>query len=169
MTDINWLYAARQAADRLTDMWPGKLALGTGFSAVLALLGVDHVIFGIMVAALTGEMASRFAVGCKRHRSLCRELQRGLARYTCYGLFLLMTVGVDVSLRRALGFSLPVTDIFMVYLILTDCASIIGNLAYLGVNVPRPLRILVAGGREKVEKTLESVVDDAGDFGKRGE
>ena len=58
MTDINWLYAARQAADRLTDMWPGKLALGTGFSAVLALLGVDHVIFGIMVAALTGEKAS---------------------------------------------------------------------------------------------------------------
>ena len=168
MTDINWLHAVQHYGNRLADMWPGKLAVGTGFSALLSLLGVDHVIFGIMLAALTGEMLSRIAVGCKRGRSLCRGLQRGLVRYTCYGLFLLMAVGVDISLRRALGFSLPVTDIFMLYLILTDCASIIGHLTWLGVNVPRPLRVLVMGSRERMEETLESVVDDPSAPGQRG-
>lgn len=70
-----------------------------------------------------------------------------------------MAVGVDISLRRALGFALPVTDVFMAYLVLTDCASIIGHLVWLGVPVPPLLVVLVTGGRTRLEKTVEDAVE----------
>ena len=110
-------------------------------------------------AKITALCASLIIVHCKRGKSLCRGLHHGLVRYSCYFFFLLMAVGVDISLRRALGFALPVTDVFMAYLVLTDCASIIGHLVWLGVPVPPLLVVLVTGGRTRLEKTVEDAVE----------
>lgn len=148
MNDINWLHAIHYYCDRLLELWPGKVALG-----------IDHVLFGVLLASVMGEMLTRIIVHCKRGKSLCRGLHHGLVRYSCYFFFLLMAVGVDISLRRALGFALPVTDVFMAYLVLTDCASIIGHLVWLGVPVPPLLVVLVTGGRTRLEKTVEDAVE----------
>ena len=159
MNDINWLHAIHYYCDRLLELWPGKVALGTALAAVPAALGIDHVLFGVLLASVMGEMLTRIIVHCKRGKSLCRGLHHGLVRYSCYFFFLLMAVGVDISLRRALGFALPVTDVFMAYLVLTDCASIIGHLVWLGVPVPPLLVVLVTGGRTRLEKTVEDAVE----------
>ena len=159
MNDINWLHAIHYYCDRLLELWPGKVALGTALAAVLTALGIDHVLFGVLLASVMGEMLTRIIVHCKRGKSLCRGLHHGLVRYSCYFFFLLMAVGVDISLRRALGFALPVTDVFMAYLVLTDCASIIGHLVWLGVPVPPLLVVLVTGGRTRLEKTVEDAVE----------
>lgn len=159
MNDINWLHAIHYSCDRLLELWPGKVALGTALAAVLTALGIDHVLFGVLLASVMGEMMTRIIVHCKRGKSLCRGLHHGLVRYSCYFFFLLMAVGVDISLRRALGFALPVTDVFMAYLVLTDCASIIGHLVWLGVPVPPLLVVLVTGGRTRLEKTVEDAVE----------
>ena len=160
MNDINWLHAIHYYCDRLLELWPGKVALGTALAAVLTALGIDHVLFGVLLASVMGEMLTRIIVHCKRGKSLCRGLHHGLVRYSCYFFFLLMAVGVDISLRRALGFALPVTDVFMAYLVLTDCASIIGHLVWLGVPVPPLLVVLVTGSRTRLEKTVEDAVED---------
>jgi len=159
VNDINWLHAIHYYCDRLLEMWPGKVALGTALAAALTALGIDHVLFGVLLASIMGEMLTRIIVHCKRGKSLCRGLHHGLVRYSCYFFFLLMAVGVDISLRRALGFALPVTDVFMAYLVLTDCASIIGHLVWLGVPVPPLLVVLVTGGRTRLEKTVEDAVE----------
>lgn len=159
MNDINWLHAIHYYCDRLLELWPGKVALGTALAAVLTALGIDHVLFGVLLASVMGEMLTRIIVHCKRGKSLCRGLHHGMVRYSCYFFFLLMAVGVDISLRRALGFALPVTDVFMAYLVLTDCASIIGHLVWLGVPVPPLLVVLVTGGRTRLEKTVEDAVE----------
>ena len=159
MNDINWLHAIHYYCDRLLELWPGKVALGTALAAVLTALGIDHVLFGVLLASVMGEMLTRIIVHCKRGKSLCRGLHHGLVRYSCYFFFLLMAVGVDISLRRALGFALPVTDVFMAYLVLTDCASIIGHMVWLGVPVPPLLVVLVTGGRTRLEKTVEEAVE----------
>ena len=159
MNDINWLHAIHYYCDRLLELWPGKVALGTALAAILTALGIDHVLFGVLLASVMGEMLTRIIVHCKRGKSLCRGLHHGLVRYSCYFFFLLIAVGVDISLRRALGFALPVTDVFMAYLVLTDCASIIGHLVWLGVPVPPLLVVLVTGGRTRLEKTVEDAVE----------
>ena len=159
MNDINWLHAIHYYCDRLLELWPGKVALGTALAAILTALGIDHVLFGVLLASVMGEMLTRIIVHCKRGKSLCRGLHHGLVRYSCYFFFLLMAVGVDISLRRALGFAPPVTDVFMAYLVLTDCASIIGHLVWLGVPVPPLLVVLVTGGRTRLEKTVEDAVE----------
>ena len=159
MNDINWLHAIHYYCDRLLELWPGKVALGTALAAILTALGIDHVLFGVLLASVMGEMLTRIIVHCKRGKSLCRGLHHGLVRYSCYFFFLLMAVGVDISLRRALGFALPVTDVFMAYLVLTDCASIIGHLVWLGVPLPPRLVVLVTRRRTRQEKTLEEALE----------
>lgn len=43
MNDINWLHAIHYYCDRLLELWPGKVALGTALAAILTALGIDHV------------------------------------------------------------------------------------------------------------------------------
>lgn len=114
------------------------------------------------------EMLSRLLVGFKRRHSVCRELNRGMVRYLVYGGCLLMAVAVDVSLRRALGFSIPVVDVFMAYLILTDCSSIVGNAIRIGLPVPPLLVTLVFGGKTRVEKAILHAVDMPEKSGENG-
>ena len=160
MTDINWPEAFAYYSARLADMWPGKVAVGTALSSLCLLLGMDEVLFYVLLATLTGEMLTRIAVHCKRNKSLCRGLQHGLARYICYGLFLLMAVAVQMAFQRAVGVGLPIVDIFMAYLILTDCASVIGHLYVLGIPVPGILKTLVVGGRRRLEHAVREAVHD---------
>ena len=162
MNDVNWLHAISYYIDRLLEMWPGKMALGSALAAALTALGIDHVLFGVLLASVVGEMITRIIVHCKRGKSLCRGLHHGLVRYSCYFFFLLMAVGVDIALRRSLGIALPVTDVFTAYLILTDFASITGHLIYLGVPVPPLLVTIVTSGKAHLEKTVEHALDRHG-------
>ena len=56
MNDINWLHAIHYYCDRLLELWPGKVALGTALAAILTALGIDHVLFGVLLASVMGEM-----------------------------------------------------------------------------------------------------------------
>ena len=58
MTDINWPEAFAYYSARLADMWPGKVAVGTALSSLCLLLGMDEVLFYVLLAKLTGEMLS---------------------------------------------------------------------------------------------------------------
>ena len=78
MNDINWLHAISYYTDRLLEMWPGKVALGSALAATLTALGIDHVLFGVLMASVVGEMITRIIVHCKRGKSLCRGLHHGL-------------------------------------------------------------------------------------------
>ena len=71
MNDINWLHAIHYYCDRLLELWPGKVALGTALAAILTALGIDHVLFGVLLASVMGEMLTRIIVHCKRGKSLC--------------------------------------------------------------------------------------------------
>ena len=83
MNDINWLHAIHYYCDRLLELWPGKVALGTALAAILTALGIDHVLFGVLLASVMGEMLTRIIVHCKRGKSLCRGLHHGLRVCGC--------------------------------------------------------------------------------------
>lgn len=69
MNDINWLHAIHYYCDRLLELWPGKVALGTALAAILTALGIDHVLFGVLLASVMGEMLTRIIVHCKRAKA----------------------------------------------------------------------------------------------------
>ena len=125
MTDPRWGEAFGYAASRLADYWPDKLAIGAAFTGLCACWAWTRPGY-LCFAMLTLDMTTRVAVHCKRNRPLCRGLKRGIPRYICYLLFILLAWAVQFAVERALGARLPVVDLIMAYLVLTDCASVIG-------------------------------------------
>lgn len=158
MNDINWIRSLDNNFEQLEHYFAEKLVFGTAISAACAALGVDLVLFYVLAIALTGETLARVAVACKRNRGLCRGLQQGIVRYICYGIFLIVAIALQVSFKRSLGLALPIADIFMCYLIFTDCSSILGHLQALGVHIPKGLRFLVVDGRHRIEHKIEDFV-----------
>lgn len=166
MNDINWIRSLDTNFENLEQWFAQKLAFGAAVSAICVALGVDLLLFYVLLGALTGETIARAAVACRRNRGLCRGLQRGIMRYICYGIFLLIAVALQVAFKRSLGLAIPVADIFMCYLILTDCSSILGHLHALGVPIPKALRFMVVESRHKMEHTIEHITHK--DKGKSG-
>lgn len=154
MTDPRWGDAFASAFAQLTALWPDKVAVGAAISGVCALMETDVALAYICFGMLTGDMTARVAVCCKRNRPLCRGLKRALPRYVCYLIFIVMAWAAQVAFQRGLHVGLPIVDIMLAYLILTDTASIIGHLHYLGVPVPPVLKWLVFGGRERLKNRV---------------
>ena len=167
MTDPRWGEAFAYAASRLADYWPDKLAIGAAFTGLCAMLGMDAPLAYLCFGMLTLDMTTRVAVHCKRDRPLCRGLKRGIPRYICYLLFILLAWAVQFAVERALGARLPIVDLIMAYLVLTDCASVIGHLHYLGVPVPGILKSLVLGGRRKIESQVQNITETGDGPGER--
>lgn len=157
MNDINWIRSLDNNFADLEQWFAAKLFLGSCVSACCAVFGMDLLLFYFLLGALFVETATRALLSCRRGRGLCRGLQRGITRYICYGAFLFMAIALQVAFKRSLGLAVPLADIFMCYLILTDCASILGHLSALGVPIPKGLRFMIAGGKRKIEDRIESV------------
>lgn len=157
MNDINWIRSLDSNFADLEQWFAGKLFLGTCVSAACGMLGIDLLLFYFLVGALTTESIVRAILSCRRNRGLCRGLQRGITRYICYGAFLFMAMSLQVAFKRSLGLAIPVADIFMCYLIITDCSSILGHLHALGVPIPRGLRFMIVGGKKRIENRIEAI------------
>lgn len=162
MTDPRWSEAFGHAGACLAAYWPDKLALGAVVTGLCAMLGMDAPLAYLCFGMLTLDMATRVAVHCKRDRPLCRGLKRGIPRYICYLLCILLAWAVQFAIERSLGARLPVVDLIMAYLVLTDCASVIGHLHYLGMPVPGVLKALVLGGRRGIERRVTAAVNPHG-------
>lgn len=157
MNDINWIRSLDNNFADLEQWFAAKLFLGSCISACCAVFGIDLLLFYFLLGALTVEAVARSILSCRRNRGLCRGLQRGITRYICYGAFLFMAIALQVAFKRSLGLAIPVADIFMCYLIITDCASILGHLNALGVPIPKGLRFMIVGGKRKIERKIEEI------------
>ncbi|WP_298034487.1 phage holin family protein [uncultured Desulfovibrio sp.] len=167
MTDPRWVEAFGVAVSRLADYWPGKMVIGSAITGACATLHMDAPLAYLCFGMLTLDMTTRVAVHCKRDRPLCRGLKRGIPRYICYLLCILLAWAAQFAVERALGVRLPVVDLIMAYLVLTDCASVIGHLHYLGVPVPGILKTLVLGGRRKIESQVQNITETGDGPGER--
>lgn len=159
VTDPHWIESAVAMLTGLAQEWQGKMALGAIVTSICELMHIDEVLLYICFFMLTADMISRTIVLTKRDRSMCRGLKRAIPRYCFYLLFIILAWTVQFAVFRSLNVDIPVTNLVIAYLILTDCASVIGHLVYLGVPVPALIKTIVVGSKKKVEKTAKTALD----------
>lgn len=163
MSDPNWTNAMSEGWWNLIEFWPSKAAIGTFVAGVCAFFGMEQTLACLCFGTLTFDMIFRLIILAKRQKPICHGLKRGIPRYVFYMMFIVMSWVVQVTLGLSLGISLPVVDIMLAYLILTDMASIIGNMYYLGMPVPHFLPALLQGGKKKIDRVVNTAVDGTPD------
>ena len=75
------------------------------------------------------------------------------SKFPAYCLYLLIVGVVNASLSRSFGgFDMPLLNLFIAYLIITDAVSVIAHMQRLGIPVPDLLRRVLLRSKRKVER-----------------
>ena len=144
----------------LTDMWPGKLACGALLTAAASFLDTDRALVLLVIGAMCVDLFFGLWVAFRRHRFRCGILARGVAKFPCYAFYILLVQACEYSLEASTGATLPGVEIFLAYLLLTDCVSILAHCAQLGFPVPGLLRGMIEGSKTRVEGIARRVFAD---------
>ncbi len=152
--------------DGFIDYWAGlwaaweiKASLGMAFAAVCSFFDVDERMIAFLCLAVTADFLLGVADAVKRDRFKCRAVEYGLLKIVYYVVYI-GTVGlVNVSLSISLGYHLPLLDLFISYLIATDCISITAHLRSMGVPVPPLLVAILKKTKKRAEKNTNKVLD----------
>lgn len=111
------------------------------------------------------DFAFGLADAVRRRHFRCRMLAHGALKFPAYCLYLLIVGVVNASLSRSFGgFDMPLLNLFIAYLIITDAVSVIAHMQRLGIPVPDLLRRVLLRSKRKVERRVDEAVggdDDA--------
>lgn len=84
-------------------------------------------------------------------------LVRGVVKFPMYVLYLFLVASLDHSAERIFKTSLPIVELFCLYLLSGEVYSIARHLRYLGFKVPEPLLWLTFGFKKKTEDVMKDV------------
>lgn len=157
---INPLEGLQNYTRSLSDMWQQKLAMGAIVTWLSEWIGADAALLGIMLLALCLDFALGVYVAVKRGKFRCYTLTRGVAKLPCYCFYLLVVDTAVYALTVSTGFELPLLNMFVAYLVLTDAASIIAHMRVLGLPMPKLLALIVNSSQHKIEHTVSSALGE---------
>ncbi len=121
----------------LLALWPEKAVIGSCVAGAVSLFGGDAYLLWMLGAMLVADFAFGLADAVRRRHFRCRMLAHGALKFPAYCLYLLIVGVVNASLSRSFGgFDMPLLNLFIAYLIITDAVSVIAHMQRLGIPVP---------------------------------
>ena len=109
----------------LLAFWPEKAVIGSCVAGVVSLFGGAAYLLWMLGAMLVADFAFGLADAVRRRHFRCRMLAHGALKFPAYCLYLLIVGVVNASLSRSFGgFDMPLLNLFIAYLIITDAVSV---------------------------------------------
>ena len=140
--------------------WEVKALVATAFAAACSFLDIDQRIAAILCAAVIADFLCGVLDACKRGRFRCRAVIYGTTKIFWYIVYIGIVSAINQTVSYSVGMRLPLLDLFMSYLVASDCVSVTGHLQSLGVPVPPLLRMIVGKAKKNVEEKVSQVLDD---------
>lgn len=124
----------------------------------------DLVLLNLLFKLMILDLAIGVWDACKNRRWEPRIfLVRGMIKFPMYALYIFLVATLDHTAERILDKSVPIVELFCLYLLSGEVYSISKHLKYLGFKVPEPLLWLSFGFKKKAEnkiKDLSGVKDE---------
>ena len=139
--------------------WEFKAVTGTAFAAVCSFLDIDQRIAIILCIAIAADFFLGMLDAQKRKRFRCRAVAFGMTKIFWYIVYIGIVSAISQTVSFSIGYRLPLLDLFMSYLVASDCVSITGHLQSLGVPVPPLLRYIVRFTKKHTEKQIHDVLE----------
>ena len=153
--------------DGLPEAWAGlwaaweiKAAAGTLFAGVCSILDIDEKMLTCVCIALAGDFLLGMLDAFKRGRFRCRAVAFGVTKIFWYGMFITIMALLNRSFGMAVGLRLPLLDLFVAYLVASDCVSMTGHLHSMGVSVPPLLTAIAYKIRKTAERKAKKIIDE---------
>lgn len=144
----------------IATLWAEKICISTLITGFVGVFGGDAVLLWFLGAVWVADFALGLLDALQRGHFRCRALARGVLKAPAYCLYLLLVGVVNVSLARSTGMDMPLLNLFVAYLIITDVVSIMAHLQRMGIPVPVLLQRIVIRSRVKIEKKVSTALDD---------
>lgn len=152
----NFSYYSQQ----LLDMWPQKIALSGAISAVCGFFYADAILLWIWLGAVCADFFFGAVYGITTEGCLsCIKLRKGVAKIVAYLVYILIAGLAGVTLTRATGVPVPLLNLFIAYMTLTEFKSVLKNLELLGWKTPPLIDLIIHKSTSKIEKTVEKTID----------
>jgi toxin secretion/phage lysis holin len=143
--------------------WEVKAAAGTAFAALCSFLDMDQRIAFILCIAIAADFFLGMLDAAKRGRFRCRAVVFGTTKIFWYIIYIGIVSAINQTISYSLSYRFPLLDLFMSYLVASDCVSITGHLQSLGVPVPALLKYIVKGTHKNTSKKIKKIVDSIAD------
>lgn len=141
--------------------WEIKAGLGTVFAAFCSFLDIDEKMLSFVCVALVGDFILGMIDAFRRNHFRCRVVAFGMTKIFWYIVYLTIVGLLNRAFSEAITIRLPLLDLFVAYLVASDCISMTGHLHSMGVPVPPLLTAIAYKIRKKSEKSLKKIIDDA--------
>lgn len=142
--------------------WEIKASAGAAFAAVCSFLDIDQRMVFFLCLAVIIDFFCGILDAIKRKRFRCRAVAFGMTKIWWYIIYLGIVSVINQTLSQAaFGFRMPLLDLFVAYLVASDCVSITGHLQSMGVPVPPLLKNIATWSKKAAEKKTENILDKA--------
>lgn len=141
-------------------LWPEKAVISSFLTGIVALFGGDAFIMWLLLSVMCADFLLGFTDAARRKHIRCRAMGRGALKFVYYFSYIGLVGVVNVSLSRSFGIHVPLLDMFMSYLIITDTISVMAHMQRLGIPVPALLRRIVVRSRDKIERGVSETLDE---------
>ena len=146
----------------MLSAWEVKASAGAAFAAVCSFLDIDQRMVFFLCLAVMIDCFCGILDAYKRKRFRCRAVAYGITKIWWYIIYIGIVSCINQTLSTAFfGFRMPLLDLFVAYLVASDCVSITGHLQSMGVPVPPLLRNIALWSRKATEKRTEKILDEA--------
>lgn len=144
----------------LAALWPEKAVISSFLTGAVILFGGDAFIMWLLIGVMGADFVFGFAEAARRKHIRCRAMGRGVLKFVYYVSYIGLVGVVNVSLSRSFGIHVPLLDMFMSYLIITDTISVMAHMQRLGIPVPALLQRIVVRSRDKIERGVSETLDE---------
>ena len=128
-------------------------------ASVAAFFGTEEALFMWLIGMMCADLFFGLAEAFKRNRFSCRMLGRGILKFPCYCLYIVLVGAVDSSISLSIGMNNPLLELFVAYLIATDAVSVMGHMIRCGLPVPQKLRKIILHAQTRIDKEIETLGD----------
>lgn len=139
--------------------WQVKAGVGTVIASFCSLFGMDERIFTMLCIAVFADFLCGVGEALKRNKFRCRAVYFGMTKVFWLIVYIGIVGLINQSLSIALDYRLSLLNLFVAYLIASDCISITGHLQGMGVKIPPLLIYIVNFASKLTKKKVEQVLE----------
>ena len=143
-------------SEALVALWPVKAAL----ALVATWLATEPALLYWLAAMWGADWAFGLFEAFRRGKFSCRMVKRGMIKFPAYCVYIILVAAVDACIEVAFHVSVPLLEAFLSYLVAQESVSVMGHMIRLGLPVPPIVRRILMHGKRKVEKQIDTILDD---------
>lgn len=150
-------------AQQLANLWQVKSVMTVSLASVAAFFGVEPSMLTCLNVLMGLDLLLGLVVAFRTRTYCPTKIEKTVKKVMAYYSSLFMVALVCGYSYKIFDMDLRVAEVYLLYLISTECLSVMKHGEEIGIKYPPAFRILLNGFNHKVEDTINDIADNDDD------